>query len=118
MKKFALLLLVLLYAVPARAADVDGKWSGSLSTPNGDVMVGFEFKSDGAALTGSTTGPDGSLVPIKNGKIDGNKISFLVSLDFGGMPFELSYNGVVRPMEIKMTAEFAGMPFEFTVKKN
>lgn len=118
MKTFALLLLVLLCAVPARAADVDGKWTGSISTPNGDVNVGFDFKSDGATLTGSTTAPDGGAVPIKNGKVDGNKISFLVSLDFGGMPFELSYTGLVSPTEIKMTAEFAGMPFEFTVKKN
>jgi len=50
----SLLLIVLLYAVPARAADVDGKWTGSLATPNGDVNVGFEFKSDGATLTGTT----------------------------------------------------------------
>jgi hypothetical protein len=119
MKKFVLLfLVVLLYAVPARAADVDGKWTGSVSTPNGDITVGFEFKSDGATLTGSTTGLDGAPVPIKNGKIDGNKISFLVSLDFGGMPIDLNYSGIVSPVEIKMTAEFAGMPFEFTVKKN
>jgi hypothetical protein len=118
MKKFALLLLVLLYAVPARAADVDGKWSGSIETPMGDIMVGFEFKADGAMLTGSTTSLDGSAVPIKNGKIEGNKVTFLVSLDFGGMPIDLNYTGIVSPTEIKMTAEFAGMPFEFTVKKN
>jgi hypothetical protein len=117
MKKFALLLLVLLYAVPALAADVDGKWSGSLSTPNGDVNVAFDFKSDGTALTGTTTGPDGGAIAIKNGKIDGNKITFLVSIDFGGMPIDLNYSGVVSPTEIKMTAEFAGMPFEFVVKK-
>jgi hypothetical protein len=118
MKKFALLLLVLLYAVPARAADVDGKWSGNISTPNGDVTVGFEFKTDGATLTGSQTGPDGAPVPIKNGKVEGSKITFLVSLDFGGMPIDLNYTGQVSPTEIKMTADFAGMPFEFTVKKN
>ena len=118
MKKFVLLLLVLLSAVPALAADVDGKWTGSVATPNGDVAVGFEFKSDGATLTGSTTGLDGAPVPIKNGKIEGNKITFLVSLDFGGMPIDLNYSGIVSPAEIKMTAEFAGMPFEFTVKKN
>ena len=117
MKKFALLLLVLLYAVPALAADVDGKWSGSLSTPNGDVNVAFDFKSNGTVLTGTTTGPDGGAIAIKNGKIDGNKITFLVSIDFGGMPIDLNYSGVVSPTEIKMTAEFAGMPFEFVVKK-
>ena len=118
MKKLALLMIVLLCAVPAQAADVDGKWTGSVATPNGDINVGFDFKSDGTMLTGTTTGLDGSAVPIKDGKIDGNKITFLVSLDFGGMPIDLNYSGVVGPTEITMTAEFAGMPFEFTVKKN
>jgi hypothetical protein len=118
MKKLVLLLLVLLWAVPALAADVDGKWTGSVETPNGDIAVGFEFKSEGTMLTGTTTGVDGAPVPIKNGKIEGSKITFLVSLDFGGMPIDLNYTGIVSPAEIKMTAEFAGMPFEFTVKKN
>jgi hypothetical protein len=117
MKVYALLVLMLLCAAPALAADVDGKWSGSLATPNGDVTIGFEFKSDGATLTGSQTGPDGTQIAIKNGKIEGAKISFIVTIDFGGMMFDLSYTGVVAPAEIKMTADFAGMPFEFTVKK-
>lgn len=117
MKVYALLVLMMLCAVPALAADVDGKWSGSLATPNGDVTVGFDFKSDGSALTGSTTGPDGAQVAIKNGKVEGNKISFIVTIDFGGMMFDLAYSGVVAPAEIKMTVDFAGMPFEFTVKK-
>jgi hypothetical protein len=117
MKVYALFVLMLLCAAPALAADVDGKWSGSVATPNGDVTVGFEFKSDGTMLTGTTTSPDGAQVAIKDGKIDGNKITFIVTLDFGGMTFDLSYTGVVSPTEIKMTADFAGMPFEFTVKK-
>ena len=117
MKVYALLAVMLLFAAPAMAADVDGKWSGSLATPNGDVTVGFDFKSDGTTLTGTTTGPDGATLAIKNGKIDGDKISFIVTIDFGGMMFDLAYTGVVSPAEIKMTAEFAGMPFEFTVKK-
>lgn len=112
---FVVLLLVL--AVPAFAGDVDGTWAGSLSTPNGDVNVAFQFKSDGNTLTGTTTGPDGSQLPIKDGKIDGDKISFVVSLDFGGMTFDLPYNGVVSPTDIKFTIDFAGMPFEFVVKK-
>lgn len=109
--------LLLFAAMPAVAADVDGKWSGNISTPNGDVQVGFTFKSDGASLTGTTTGIDGMDVPIKDGKVDGSSISFVVSLDFGGMPFDLSYKGVVSPAEIKLTADFMGMPFEFVVKK-
>ena len=119
MKSRAILLAlgVLLLAVPAMAADVDGKWTGSVDTPNGAVQVGFTFKADGAALTGSTTSPDGMEIPIKNGKVAGNKITFDVDLDFGGMAFTLSYVGDVAPDQIKMTIDFMGMPFDFVVKR-
>ena len=109
--------VLVLAAAPARAADVDGKWSGSLDTPMGAVQVGFTFKADGATLTGSTSGPDGGEVPIKNGKIDGNKISFVVTLDFGGMMFDLNYTGVVSPDVVKLTIDFMGMPMSLDVKK-
>jgi len=33
--------LLVLFAAPAFAGDVDGKWSGSLDTPNGPVQVSF-----------------------------------------------------------------------------
>jgi opacity protein-like surface antigen len=111
------MLALVLVAAPARAADIDGKWSGSFDTPMGAVMVGFTFKADGGALTGTTTGPDGAEVPLKNGKIDGDKISFVVSLDFGGMPFDLNYTGVVMGDTVQLTADFMGMPFSFAVKK-
>ena len=34
---------------------VDGKWTGSVSTPNGDFPVSFNFKADGATLNGNVT---------------------------------------------------------------
>lgn len=110
-------LVLMLVAVPARAADVDGKWTGSLDTPMGAVQVGFSFKADGATLTGTTTGPDGSEIAIKNGKVDGDKISFLVSIDFGGMSLDLNYTGVVKMDSADLTLDVMGMPFNFTVKK-
>lgn len=111
------MLSLMLVAAPARAADVDGKWSGSVDTPMGAIQVGFNFKADGPALTGTTTGPDGGDLAIKNGKIDGDKISFVVSLDFGGMAFDLNYTGVVAKDNVAMTIDFMGMPMSFTVKK-
>ena len=48
----ALVFGLVLLAVPAVAADVDGKWTGSIETPMGAVPVGFTFKADGAALSG------------------------------------------------------------------
>ena len=109
--------VLVLAAAPARAADVDGKWSGSLDTPMGAVQIGFNFKADGATLTGTTTGPDGAEVAIKNGKIDGDKISFVVTVDFGGMMFDLNYTGVVAADTAKLTIDIMGMPLQFEVKK-
>jgi len=110
-------LALMLVAVPARAADVDGKWTGSLDTPMGAVQVGFTFKADGTTLTGSSTGPDGSELAIKNGKIDGDKVSFMLSIDFGGMALDLNYSGVVKADSMEMTLDVMGMPFSFVVKK-
>lgn len=121
MKRLAMLTAVVVYVVlsaaSAFAADVDGKWSGTLNTPMGDVPIGFTFKADGGTLTGTTTGPDGAEIAIKNGKVDGDKITFMVSIDFGGMAVDINYSGVLKGGEIAMTLDFAGMPFNFTVKK-
>jgi hypothetical protein len=113
----ALVMSVFLLATAALAADVDGKWTGTVTTPMGEAPVAFEFKAEGTTLTGTALGIDGGQVPIKNGKIDGNTIAYSVTFDFGGMPFEFLYQGVVSPTEIKITAELMGMPFEFVVKK-
>lgn len=113
----ALVLAFLLAAAPAFAADVDGKWAGTISTPGGDFPAQFEFKADGAKLTGTTQSPDGMSVNIKDGKIEGDKITFVVSFDFGGMPLDIAYSGTVTPQELKMTADVLGMTMDFVVTK-
>ncbi|MBZ5576613.1 MAG: hypothetical protein LAP40_08660 [Acidobacteriia bacterium] len=115
--RFLGLAAALLLAVSAFAADVDGKWAGTVSTPNGDIPQAFTFKADGATLTGSMTGMDGAQIAIKDGKVDGANISFSVTLDFGGMPFTLSFKGVVAADQIKLTGDAAGQAFQLVVKK-
>src|SRR5580700_12271579 len=112
MKFYAALAGLFLLAASAFAADVDGKWAGTMATPMGDIPVGFTLKADGATLTGTTMGPDGADVAIKDGKVDGANISFTVTFDFGGMPFMLSYKGVVSGDSIKFNIDVDGMPFE------
>ncbi len=113
----AFVLAILFAAAPAFAADVDGKWAGTISTPGGDFPVTFEFKADGAKLTGTTRRPDGRSLSIKDGKIEGEKITFVVSLDFGGMPLDINYSGIMAPAEMKMSADVLGMTMDFVVKK-
>jgi hypothetical protein len=111
------LLALILTAASAFAADIDGKWSGGIETPNGAITIGYTFKADGASLTGTMTGPDGAELKIADGKISGNKVSFNVTIDFGGMPFTLAYTGDVSGANLKLTADFGGMPIEMTLKK-
>jgi len=113
----ALALGLLLLAAPAFAHDADGKWEGMVDTPMGAIPVGFTLKTDGATVTGTSLGPDGAGVPIKNGKVEGNKVSFSVDLDFGGMAITLNYVGTAAPDKIAFVGDFMGMPFEFTVTK-
>ena len=116
-KVFGIVVGLLLLAAPAFAADVDGKWTGTVSTPMGDLPVQYEFKADGTTLTGTTLGFDGGSVPIKNGKVDGNKITFAQDIDFGQGPITFDYTGVVSPMELKLHSSFMDMPIDITLKK-
>jgi hypothetical protein len=112
-----LALTLLLAATPAFGAEVDGKWTGSIDTPNGPVQVNYTFKAEGDALTGSTSAPDGTSIPIKGGKIAGNKVSFSLTLDFGAGPTTFDYTGEVSGTELKLHTSFMDMPIDFTLKK-
>jgi hypothetical protein len=117
MKFKALLLGLLLVSAPAFAAPVDGDWSGNLDTPNGPVAISYTFKADGATLTGTTLNPDGSKIVIKDGKIDGNNISFTLAFDMQGTAMSFKYTGVVSADSIALATDFQGMPITYTVKK-
>ena len=84
--------------------------------PNGPVPVAY-IQTDGATLTGSTTGPDGALLAIKNGKVDGNKISFAMDISMGDAPATFTYTGVVTATEIKLHTDFMGQAIDYSVKK-
>jgi hypothetical protein len=114
---WALVLGIVLSAGWAFAADVDGRWTGSMTTPGGEVPVTFVFKAEGEKLTGAMIGMGGNEIPIADGKIEGDKISYSVSLDFGGMPLQMLYKGVVTPAEITLDGSVFDMPFQLVVKK-
>ena len=113
----ALLVAMMVVAAPAWAADVDGRWAGTMSTPGGDFPVSFVFKADGDKLTGTMLGMDGTPIPIANGTVTGDKIAYLVSVDAGGMVFEISFTGVVSGTEIRLEASVFDMPIPLVVRK-
>jgi hypothetical protein len=82
----------------AVAADIDGRWEGTFSTPNGDMNLVFNFKADGQNLTGTVESQMGEQ-PITNGKIDGNEISF----DVDAMGNTISHKGTLNGDKIHLT---------------
>ncbi|HEY3629081.1 MAG TPA: hypothetical protein VGL00_22525 [Terracidiphilus sp.] len=111
--------LVLLLTL-AMAADISGKWAGDMPGRGGETSpTTFTFKVDGEKLAGSMTGPQGD-VPLQEGKVVGNQISFSTTLDFGGNSVKILYKGSVSGDQIKMTRERegAGQPREFTLKRS
>ena len=113
-----LLLTAILLAAPLLAADIDGKWTGSIDGPGGAIQVVYNLKAEGATLTGNTVGPDGMELKIADGKIDGNNVSFTLNLDFGAGPVAMPIKGVLSGSDLKLTMDFGGMPFEFSLKKS
>jgi hypothetical protein len=114
MKCFSFVVGVLLLASFAFSADVDGKWSGPITGM--DMTVGFTFKTDGKILTGTHI-VNGQETAIKDGKIDGNNISFSVTIDMGGQETKIEHKGVVSADQIKMTYEMSGQPGEIILKR-
>jgi hypothetical protein len=108
---------LLFVAAPAFAGDVDGTWAGNIDSPNGPVPVSFTFKSEGTTLTGVTRGPDGTEIPLKNGKVEGEKIAFSFDVDFGQGPFTFAYTGIVSKTELKLHTDFMGTAIDFALKK-
>jgi hypothetical protein len=116
-----LLTLFALFAVTAAATDVTGTWKGTAETPNGSIERTFVFKVDGATLTGETSSEMLGTSKIKNGKVDGDNLSFSITASFQGNDMEINYTGKVSSdgKEIKFKAEIpaVGQTVEYIVKR-
>ena len=111
MKSYVFVTGFLFIAVCAFGADIDGKWSGQYNSGMGDPMtLVYTFKAEGNQLTGTSLGGPDTQVPIREGKIEGNNISFVVVVDMGGQEMKFNYKGVLKGDEIELAFEVAGAP--------
>lgn len=92
---------------------VDGSWNITMSTPMGERTATLTLKSAGNTLTGTQAAEQGS-AEIADGKVDGNKVSWKVSIQ-QPMPLTLDFNGTVNgnAIEGEMGVGFMGS-FPFT----
>jgi len=105
-------ILSALFATVSFAADVNGRWEGTVSGPNGDFQLVFNFKVDGTKLTGTVEGPNGN-IPIDDGKVDGDHIWFKTHFDDS----EVNHEGTVSGDTIQLKVEGPWGESEMTLKR-
>jgi hypothetical protein len=82
---------------------VDGSWKIVVNSPMGKQESGLELKAEGGVLTGTQSG-QGQSGPIKDGKVDGDTVSwsnaitspFPMTLEFTGTVAGDTLNGKVK----------------------
>jgi len=107
---FVIAFITLCYAV---TTDITGHWSGNI---NGKFDVAYDFKVDGAILTGTTTGPDGNKIAIVGGVIKDDSLSFT----FPMQDQQLKVTGKINSPEL-ITLKMGGTPMgdmTFDIKKS
>lgn len=111
--------IFLFVAAVLAAADVNGKWTGSVDTPDGAVPLTFNLTAKGASLSGTVTGA-GPSADINEGKIEGEVVTFSFVTQYHGDPLKLLCKAQVTSegLKIQMGTEDGGWSAEFLAKKS
>ena len=105
-------------AALVRAADPSGRWTATFTTEVGEQQYTFEFKVKGSALTGTAKSNLLGESELQEGKVDGDKISFVENANFQGMPLKITYSGTMTSAdEIAFTRNVADLANEKLVAK-
>ena len=101
----------------AHAGDISGTWTASFDTQVGKQEYTYTLKVEGAALTGTAKSNLIGDSTLADGKVDGNKISFVEKGTYQGMPLQFNYTGELAGDEIRFKRELMGFPAEEFVAK-
>ncbi len=85
------------------AAGAAGTWKGSFDFNGATVSLTFNLKTNGATVTGTIDGLPTEASEIKEGKVDGDSITFWSMTDYQGSPVKLVYHGKIAGDQISFT---------------
>jgi len=109
---------VLIAAVLVHAADVTGKWTATFDTQVGQQVYTYDFVVKGTSLSGTIKGNLLGESKVEEGKVDGQKISFVENGKFMDMPIRIEYSGEMTSAdEIEFTRKIADFASEDLVAK-
>ena len=113
-----IVMLLLLGTARAFAADITGTWKASFDTQIGQQNYTYEFVVKGTTLTGKLKSDIGADGEIQQGKVEGDKVSFVEIFKFDGNDIQITYTGrVTSNDEIKFTRQVGEFATEEIVAK-
>ncbi len=93
-----------------KAAGIDGKWQAEIESPRGAQTVVFELKAEGGTLTGTVGNDMMGTFDIKDGKVEGDRVSFVQVLSRGDSEIRFKYEGTLMGDELELTRSMDGPP--------
>jgi|SRR6185437_12224118 len=108
MKTQTILVAFALLPLSLFASDINGVWKSEFDSQVGHQNYTFTFKQDGTALSGKANSQVGERkreAELKEGKVDGDAVSFVEMLNLQDNEIRISYAGKISPSgdEIKLT---------------
>ncbi len=95
----------------------DGSWKAEFTGPGGNQRsVTFRFKVSGDRLDGTVVLGRESM-PIQDGEVEGETLSFRVILSVGEMDLELFYRGQLQGDTLHLVQETRGGTRELTAQR-
>ena len=108
-------------AAPAPSREnVTGTWKSEFDSQIGRQKYTYTLKQDGGSLSGKANSEVGDRkreAELKEGKVDGNKVSFVEMLEFQGNEIRITYTGTISGNEMKLTREVGTFAKEDIVAK-
>ncbi|MEI9972715.1 MAG: hypothetical protein WDO73_12040 [Ignavibacteriota bacterium] len=102
------------------AADIAGKWTGQFDFNGDAVPLTFDLKTSGSTLSGTVNGLPTSNAVIKDGKVDGDTVTFWLITDYQGMDVKLIYTGKISvdKIDFTMATDDGSFSVNFPVKRS
>lgn len=88
----------------APAADVSGKWTVTVTTPQGPQQMTLDITQAGSDVRGTLSHPVLGVMDVRSGAIGGDTLRFTVTVDPGGGPVDANF-----------TVKVSGKTFDGTV---
>ena len=102
---------------PQKSAGVEGRWTGTIKTPDGDNDTGATFKKEGDGFAGTFVGPGGQDIAFKTIKVDGDKITATAEVETPQGKLTVNFSFTLKDDTLKGKAEvdLGGQPLSLEI---